>query len=72
MALCRNHSGEAQQMWHDLSSGWKGEDADAFYREFGSRIAENAQEFESACETLIGCSSQVSKELDMAFSSLYL
>ena len=56
---------EVQDVWSKLNNRWKGEDANAFYRQYIVKIAETAESFEDACAELSNISSELSKELQM-------
>lgn len=59
-----------QDAWIKLNSRWKGEDANAFYRQYILKITETAESFEDACADLVDISSELSKELQMIEQSL--
>lgn len=61
---------EVQDVWSKLNARWKGEDANAFYRQYIVKINETAESFEDACADLGSISSELSKELQMIEQSL--
>lgn len=61
---------EVQEVWSKLNAKWKGEDANAFHRQYIVKISETAESFEDACAELGNVSSELSKELQMIEHSL--
>lgn len=61
---------EVQDVWSRLNNRWKGQDANAFHRQYIVEIAETAKSFEDACAELGNISSELSKELQMIEQSL--
>lgn len=59
-----------QDVWSKLNNRWKGEDANAFHRQYIVKITETAESFEDACAELGSISSELSKELQMIEQSL--
>lgn len=60
----------AQEIWVKVNSKWQGDDANAFYREYSSRIIENSQQFEHSCGNLKQQAEAFSKELQMIYQNL--
>lgn len=61
---------EAQEMWNKVNSKWQGDDANAFFREYSSRIIETANQFESSCGNLKQQTEAFSKELQIVYQNL--
>lgn len=59
-----------QELWIKLSARWKGEDANAFHRQYIVKISEAAESIEDACAELGDVSSELSKELQLIEQSL--
>jgi hypothetical protein len=66
----RGVSEEAQEIWTKVSRKWQGDDANAFYREYSSRIIEASQQFESSCGNLKQQAEAFSKELQLVYQNL--
>lgn len=65
----RGVSEEAQEIWTKVNSKWQGDDANAFYREYSSRIIESSQQFERSCGNLKQQAESFSKELQMVYQN---
>lgn len=66
----RGVSEESQEIWTKVSSKWQGDDANAFYREYSSKIIETSQRFEKSCGTLKQQAEAFSKELMLVYQNL--
>lgn len=66
----RGVSEEAQEIWTKVNSKWQGDDANAFYREYSSRIIETSQQFEKSCGNLKQQTEVFSKELQLVYQNL--
>ena len=66
----RGISEKAQEIWTKVNSKWQGDDANAFFREYSSRIIESSQQFESSCGNLKQQAEAFSKELQMVYQNL--
>ena len=58
------NSSKVQDAWAKLKTRWRGEDADAFHREYIVRIAEIVDSFDDACSELSRLSAECIKELN--------
>ena len=56
---------DVQEAWSKLNAKWKGEDANAFHRQYIVKISETAETFEDSCAELDNLSSELLKELRM-------
>lgn len=70
MSNGRGVSEEAQEIWAKVSGKWQGDDANAFYREYSSRIIETSQQFERSCGNLKQQAKAFSKELQLVYQNL--
>lgn len=66
----RGVSEKAQEIWTKVNSKWQGDDANAFFREYSSRIIESSQQFERSCGNLKQQAEAFSKELQMVYQNL--
>lgn len=64
-------SEEAQEIWTKVNSKWQGEDANAFFREYSSKIIETSQQFERSCNNLKQQAEVFSKELQIVYQNLH-
>jgi hypothetical protein len=57
-------SADVQDVWVKLNARWRGEDADAFHREYIVKISEIVDSFDDACFELSSLSAECMKELN--------
>ena len=57
-------SADLQDVWVKLNARWRGEDADAFHREYIVKISEIVDTFDDACSELRRLSAECMKELN--------
>jgi|GEM_PF-4198375 len=56
-------SENVRDAWVKVNAKWKGEDADAFYGEYVTRITEIVDSFENVCQDLESSSNELLSEL---------
>ncbi len=57
------NSSDVQDAWAKLNTRWRGEDADAFHREYIVKMVEIVDSFDDACSELSRLSAECIKEL---------
>ena len=53
------------EAWGRLNTGWTGEHANAFHRQYVTKMTETTEAFESACSDLSDGAAELSKKLEM-------